>query len=99
MDKKYQFGDVEVELPEFNFKKVVPVFILAIFLFLVYNSAYSIQADEQGVLLRLGKYNSTIQPGLHFKIPIIGFRKSTLSRIVLYKQSNLDKVDRPNQDE
>ena len=71
MDKKYQFGDVEVELPEFKFKKVVPVFILAIFLFLVYNSAYSIQADEQGVLLRLGKYNSTIQPGLHFKIPII----------------------------
>ena len=71
MDKKYQFGDVEVELPEFNFKKVIPVFILSIFLFLVYNSAYSIQADEQGVLLRLGKYNGTVYPGLHFKIPII----------------------------
>ena len=71
MDKKYQFGDVEVELPEFNFKKVLPVFILSIFIFLIYNSAYSIQADEQGVLLRLGKYNSTVSPGLHFKIPMI----------------------------
>ena len=70
MDKKYQFGDVEVELPEFNFKKVLPVFILSILIFLIYNSAYSIQADEQGVLLRLGKYNSTVSPGLHFKIPI-----------------------------
>jgi len=71
MNKKYQFGDVEVELPEFNFKKVWPVFILSIFIFLIYNSAYSIQADEQGVLLRLGKYNTTVSPGLHFKIPMI----------------------------
>ena len=71
MNKKYQFGDVEVELPEFNFKKVLPVFILSILIFLIYNSAYSIQADEQGVLLRLGKYNSTVTPGLHFKIPMI----------------------------
>ncbi|MDC0145347.1 FtsH protease activity modulator HflK [bacterium] len=71
MNKKYQFGDVEVELPEFNFKKVLPVFILSILIFLIYNSAYSIQADEQGVLLRLGKYNSTVSPGLHFKIPMI----------------------------
>ena len=71
MDNKYQFGDVEVELPEFNYKKVLPIFLMAFFLFLAYNAAYSIQADEQGVLLRLGKYNSTIQPGLHFKIPMI----------------------------
>ena len=71
MNKKYQFGDVEVEVPEFNFKKVLPVFILSIFLFLAYNSAYSIQADENGVLIRLGKYQSIINPGLHFKIPII----------------------------
>ena len=71
MDKKYQFGDVEVEVPEFNFKKILPIVLLSIFILLIYNSAYSIQADEQGVLLRLGKYNSTIQPGLHFKIPMV----------------------------
>ena len=70
MDKKYQFGDVEVEVPEFDFKKVLPVFFVALLLFLGYNSAYSIQADEQGLLLRLGKYNGTVPPGLHFKIPI-----------------------------
>ena len=71
MVKKYQFGDVEVEVPEFNFRKVLPILLLSIILFLVYNSAYSIQADEQGILLRLGKYNGTVYPGLHFKLPVI----------------------------
>ena len=71
MDKKYQFGDVEVEVPEFNFRKVLPILLLSIFLFLVFNSAYSIQADEQGILLRFGKYNGTVYPGLHFKFPVI----------------------------
>ena len=37
MDKKYQFGDVEVEVPEFDFKKVLPVFFIALLLFLGYN--------------------------------------------------------------
>lgn len=71
MNKKYQFGDVELEVPEFNFKKVIPLLTLALFLLLIYSSAYSIQADEQGVLLRLGKYNTTVYPGLHFKFPFI----------------------------
>ena len=71
MNKKYQFGDVEVEVPEFDFKKVYPIFFLAIVLILVYLSVYSIRAEEQGVLLRLGKFSSIEQPGLHFKIPII----------------------------
>tara|TARA_B100000575_G_scaffold215932_1_gene176633 strand:+ start:514 stop:1524 length:1011 start_codon:yes stop_codon:yes gene_type:complete len=71
MNKKYQFGDVEVEVPEFDFKKIFPVFFFSIVILLVYLSVYSVKADEQGVLLRLGKYNSIASPGLHFKIPII----------------------------
>ncbi|MBC21916.1 MAG: FtsH protease activity modulator HflK [Candidatus Marinimicrobia bacterium] len=71
MNKKYQFGDVEVEVPEFDFKKIFPAFFFAIVILLVYLSVYSVKADEQGVLLRLGKYNSIASPGLHFKVPII----------------------------
>ena len=71
MNKKYQFGDVEVEVPEFQFKKIIPVFFLAIVVFLGSLSVYSIRAEEQGVLLRFGKFNSIASPGLHFKIPII----------------------------
>ena len=71
MNKKYQFGDVEVEVPEFDYKKVFPLIFLAILFLLAYMSVYSIRAEEQGVLLRFGKYSSISQPGLHFKIPII----------------------------
>tara|TARA_Y100001936_G_C16080681_1_gene677535 strand:+ start:1951 stop:2961 length:1011 start_codon:yes stop_codon:yes gene_type:complete len=71
MNQKYQFGDVEVEVPEFNFKKIMPLIFLTIIIIMGYLSVYSIQADEQGVLLRLGKFNSISRPGLHFKIPLI----------------------------
>ena len=46
---------------------------LAIILFLGYNSVYSIQADQQGVVLRLGKFYTLSQPGLHFKLPLIDY--------------------------
>ena len=71
MNKKYQFGDVEVEVPEFDFRKVLPVFLIAVVFLLTYLSVYSVRADEQGVLLRFGKFSSIAPPGLHFKIPII----------------------------
>jgi membrane protease subunit HflK len=71
MNKKYQFGDVEVEVPEFDFKKVLPLIFLAFIVLAGYLSVYSVKADEQGILLRLGKFSSIAPPGLHFKLPII----------------------------
>jgi modulator of FtsH protease HflK len=32
----------------------------------LYNSFYQIQPDERGVVLRLGEYSRTVDPGLHF---------------------------------
>lgn len=32
----------------------------------VMNAVYTVEADEQGVVLRLGEYSRTTQPGLHF---------------------------------
>ncbi len=37
----------------------------------VFSSFYKIAPSEVGVILRLGKYNATQTPGLHFKIPYI----------------------------
>lgn len=42
---------------------------LAIALFGVATSFYTVEADEVGVVLRFGRYEETTQPGLHFKIP------------------------------
>ena len=32
-------------------------------------SVYTVQTEEEGVVLRFGKYQSTQVPGLHFKLP------------------------------
>src|SRR3954470_21566981 len=41
------------------------VLVLAL---IAYNSIYQVQADERGVVLRLGHYSRTANPGLHFAI-------------------------------
>jgi modulator of FtsH protease HflK len=37
-------------------------------LFVAFNSVYSVQPDERGVVMRLGEYNRTADPGLHFAL-------------------------------
>jgi modulator of FtsH protease HflK len=45
---------------------VVGGFIL---IFGLYSSFYTIEPDEEGVVLRFGRYYETTEPGLHFKLP------------------------------
>ena len=71
MANNIKFGDLDVQIPSFDFKKIgglITVIIVAITLFF---SIYTIQANENGVVLRLGKYHKTTMPGLHFKIPFV----------------------------
>ena len=44
---------------------------IALVIFLLYSSLYTVDANENGVVLRFGKYIETTLPGLHFKLPII----------------------------
>lgn len=60
---------VQVEIP-----KIKPRFVLAGIVILlltvgVLTSFYTVAADEQGIVLRFGKYVKTESPGLHFKLP------------------------------
>jgi modulator of FtsH protease HflK len=46
--------------------------VVAVALFIVagvLTSYYTVEAESEGVVLRFGKFLSTVQPGLHFKIP------------------------------
>jgi modulator of FtsH protease HflK len=46
--------------------------VIAVALFIVagvLTSYYTVEAESEGVVLRFGKFLSTVQPGLHFKIP------------------------------
>jgi modulator of FtsH protease HflK len=53
-------------LPGGPAKWLLPVALLGAFW--LYNSMYQVQPDERGVVLRLGEYNRTAEPGLHFAI-------------------------------
>jgi membrane protease subunit HflK len=43
---------------------LLPIALLAAFV--AYKSIYQVQADERGVVLQLGEYNRTVEPGLRF---------------------------------
>ncbi len=51
-------------------KFIVPVVVL-IFLFILGNTSYyTVDPDEEAVIIRLGQYQGTALPGLHFKLPL-----------------------------
>ncbi|HEX3624582.1 MAG TPA: FtsH protease activity modulator HflK [Verrucomicrobiae bacterium] len=58
----------------FSFKQilsiVVGIAVVAIILSIILTGFYTVPADSQAVLQRFGKYTSTEDPGLHFKIPL-----------------------------
>jgi modulator of FtsH protease HflK len=45
---------------------IVPLVLAAAFI--AVNSIYQVQPDERGVVMRLGKYDRTAEPGLHFAL-------------------------------
>jgi membrane protease subunit HflK len=65
----------------FNFKRVFSTAVLiaaaVIVLAIIYTGFYTVPADSQAVVQRFGKYASTEDPGLHFKIPM-GVDKATI---------------------
>lgn len=42
----------------------------AVLLFIVFSSVFTVDTEEAGVILRFGKYNRTVDPGLRFKLPL-----------------------------
>ncbi|MCG6929444.1 MAG: FtsH protease activity modulator HflK [Desulfofustis sp.] len=53
---------------------ITKILVLALVVILfqgVYQSFFKVAPNEVGVVLRFGKYNRTVQPGLHLKIPYI----------------------------
>tara|TARA_B100000945_G_scaffold194074_1_gene155865 strand:- start:1697 stop:2671 length:975 start_codon:yes stop_codon:yes gene_type:complete len=70
MTQKIKFGDSEVQL-DFDFKKIKGPVSFLVLIFILFNSFYTVDANENAVILRLGKYYNTTMPGLQFKIPIV----------------------------
>ena len=69
-------GDEEIKIPKIDLENLdlakmkLPILVGLAFVLLFF-CVYTVDANENAVVLRFGKYNATAEPGLHFKIPII----------------------------
>lgn len=73
--------------------KFLPWMIIGLFLLLFLPSFfYSVDTEEDAVVLRFGKYNRTTGPGLHFKLPNIpGFL--TIERVIKVPVRKIHKME------
>ncbi|MBN2413833.1 FtsH protease activity modulator HflK [candidate division KSB1 bacterium] len=70
MQKKViNIGGEQVTVPVFEKKLIINVVIGLIVVWFIISAAYTVAADEVGVIQRFGAYITTTQPGLHFKLP------------------------------
>ncbi len=63
-------GGENVVIPEFKNRILLYIIVGFIVVWMAFSSAYTVDADEVGVIQRFGKYATTTTPGLHFKIPL-----------------------------
>jgi membrane protease subunit HflK len=62
-------GGEIIEVPHIPKQWIILAAIVILGLIFLTTSFYTVDADEVGVIQRLGKYIRTTEPGLHFKIP------------------------------
>lgn len=67
--KKVKIGSNEFEVSTSQSWVVAGVVLLIIVVVTVVMSFYTVDANENGVILRFGKYHTTTYPGLHLKLP------------------------------
>ena len=71
MSDTFNMNDLNMKMktPQIkNLRSIISVFVLG---FLIMSSVYTVDANENAVILRFGAYSDTKGPGLHFKIPFI----------------------------
>lgn len=71
MNENSNFTPPNINIPPNLLKGSTPIILALGVLFLIslFTTAYKVDANENGVVLRFGKYISTTTPGLHFKLP------------------------------
>ena len=61
----------EIKIPKIDFNKIKFPIIAGLLVISAYFCFYQVEANEEAIILRLGKYTDTVGSGLHFKIPFI----------------------------
>ena len=70
MSKRIQIGNIYIDIPELP-KNLSMLFVIVILIVTSLSSFYIVDANENGVVLFLGKYSRTTAPGIHLKFPFM----------------------------
>ena len=67
-DINYEMQQLKEQLQKFK-GAFSSIFVIGALVIAGYSSYYTVEPDEEAVLIRFGQYIKTTQPGLHFKLP------------------------------
>jgi membrane protease subunit HflK len=81
------FPSMELKLPKIKIGWIKIIVVAVIVLIILFGSFYQISPEEIGVILRLGKFVRTTDPGLHLKIPF-GIEK--LTKVPVQRQLKME---------
>src|SRR5437764_7268294 len=57
-------------MPRIPVRTIASIAAIILLMILTWTSFYTVQAESEGVVLRFGKFLKTVEPGLHFKLPL-----------------------------
>jgi len=69
MRENISFDISKILRPDVQWRTVRWIVLVIICLIIVFTSWFTVDPEEVGVVLRFGKFNRTVNPGLHFKMP------------------------------
>jgi modulator of FtsH protease HflK len=76
----------QLEIPELSPQhlRIIRFFVLVLVALTVGStSVFTVEPEEEGVVLRLGRYDRTVAPGLHYKLPMM---LETVSKVPTQRQ-------------
>src|SRR5207244_13531720 len=57
-------------MPRIPVRTIASIAAIILLIILTWTSFYTVQAESEAVVLRFGKFLKTVEPGLHFKLPL-----------------------------
>ena len=82
-----QFGGLD--LPPFLkqlIRNIRSILLLILAFILVWSAFFQVEPEEVGVITRFGKYTTSVQPGLNFKLPLI----DKVTKVPVERQQKLE---------
>src|ERR1700682_6171769 len=58
------------QMPRIAVRTIASIFCVILLIILTWTSFYTVQAESEAVVLRFGRFLKTVEPGLHFKLPL-----------------------------